>query len=180
MPVVSEKPLSTVSISQQYRVGALLCFRDAAARLLLMKRARQPNEGLWCAVGGKLEMATGESPYECAIREAKEEVGIDLEAGDLALRCILSEKDYERAGHWLMFIFEVRIPLQRLPGGIEEGAFRFFEIDELDGVAMPELDRRILLERVLDGESRGLHVLRAGPGADPDLLVEEQRIGEAL
>src|SRR5690606_25197196 len=80
---VAKAPLP--ASATRFRIGALLCFRDAAGRLLLIERARQPNQGLWCAVGGKLEMPTGESPYECAVREAREEVGARLSAADLRL-----------------------------------------------------------------------------------------------
>ena len=166
--------------SSRYRIGALLYFADSEGRVLLIQRRKQPNLGLWCAVGGKLEMPAGESPFECAVREAKEEVGVDLSAEDLALRCILAEKDYEATGHWLMFVFEVVKALQALPVGIEEGCFRFFEPEELGELAMPEMDRCILLERILGDSPDSLHVLRAERGAarDPGLLIEEERIGE--
>lgn len=162
-----------------YRIGALLYFRDEQGRLLLIKRTKQPNRGLWCAVGGKLEMATGESPYECAVREAREEVGVVIEAKDLSLRCMLAEREYEGTGHWLMFVFLVTRCLERLPEQIDEGCFDFFGEDELDGIEMPPMDRAILQERVLGDAGGGLHVLKASPGADrdPSLLVEEARIG---
>ena len=41
-----------------------------------MERAQEPNLGLWSPPGGKLESATGESPHECAQREALEELGL--------------------------------------------------------------------------------------------------------
>ncbi|MDQ8180963.1 NUDIX domain-containing protein [Pelagicoccus sp. SDUM812005] len=160
--------------ANSFRIGTLLYFRDARDRLLLIRRKRQPNLGLWCAVGGKLEMATGESPYECAAREAAEEVGVQLAASDLSLRCLLSEKDYEGTGHWLMFVFQVTAPLMALPRQIEEGEFRFFERSELGEVEMPPLDRSILFERILADE-RSLHLLRFDGEGCP--LVEEGRIG---
>lgn len=181
MSVNAELEISQTDMSgdRRFRIGVLLYFRDRAGRLLLIQRRRQPNKGLWCSVGGKLEMPTGESPYECAIREAKEEVGVELVASDLALRCMLSEKNYEQTGHWLMFIFEVSKPLDSLPPDIDEGCFGFFEIEKLGFVEMPELDRRILLDRILSKDTKALHFLRAEEGTDrnPDLLVEEARIG---
>ncbi|MDQ8201596.1 NUDIX domain-containing protein [Pelagicoccus sp. SDUM812003] len=172
-----EQPASEMS-ERSYRIGVLLYFQDASGRLLLIRRARRPNQGLWCAVGGKLEMSLGESPYECAIREAKEEVGVDLLESDLALRCVLAEREYEGSGHWLMFIFQVKKPLSRLPNAIEEGSFSFFEKCDLSGIDMPALDRSILLDRVLCEERGGLHALRACPAAGnrPELLVEEEWI----
>ncbi|EDY82096.1 hydrolase, NUDIX family, putative [Verrucomicrobiia bacterium DG1235] len=170
---MSTSETSPVERSGRFRLGALLYFIDEAGRLLLMRRSRQPNLGLWCAVGGKLEMPTGESPYECATREAKEEVGVSIAASDLALRCILSEKDYEGTGHWLMFVFQVKAPLRALPEQIEEGEFRFFELADLPAIEMPELDREILLNRILS-DSGSLHVLRSDGEGLP--LVEESKV----
>ena len=42
--------------------------------LLLMKRQNSHGDGTWSMPGGHLEY--GESPQECAIREAEEEVGL--------------------------------------------------------------------------------------------------------
>lgn len=153
-----------------FRIGTLLYFRNEAGRLLLIRRKRRPNLGLWCAIGGKLEMADGESPYECATREAKEEVGVELRCSDLFLKCILSEKNYEGTGHWLMFVFLVQRRLKELPAGIPEGEFAFFDIADLDSVEMPDMDREVLKERVLPAPE-GIHFLRCDGDGQP-LVVE--------
>src|SRR6188472_1678983 len=44
--------------------------------LLLIHRNRPPSEGLWTLPGGRLE--PGETPEQCALREIKEELGLDL------------------------------------------------------------------------------------------------------
>lgn len=46
-------------------------------RLLVVKRAAEPNRGVWAFPGGRVE--PGETPEEAAVREAKEEVGLDVE-----------------------------------------------------------------------------------------------------
>jgi mutator protein MutT len=46
-------------------------------RLLVVKRAQAPNRGLWAFPGGKVE--EGETPMQTAVRETKEEVGLDVE-----------------------------------------------------------------------------------------------------
>jgi 8-oxo-dGTP diphosphatase len=86
-------------------------------------------------------MDTGESPYACACREAKEELGLSLAAGDLHLTGLVSEDGYEGQAHWLMFLFEVKPRLRQLPARHSEGEFRFFPRAELAGLDLPQTDR---------------------------------------
>src|SRR5689334_10622977 len=58
---------------------ALIAASVALARrsdLLLIQRNRPPSEGLWTLPGGRLEL--GETAEACAIREIKEELGLDV------------------------------------------------------------------------------------------------------
>jgi 8-oxo-dGTP diphosphatase len=123
-----------------YKIATLLfCFnrRDQA---LLMQRAQEPNLGLWSPCGGKLRMDEGESPYACACREAREEIGLELEPADLHLTGIVSEHGYEGQGHWLMFLFEVKPRLERLPPPHREGTFAFFDAGEIASLKIPRTD----------------------------------------
>ena len=54
-----------------YKVSVLVFMENHAGEQLLMLRAKQPNLGVWTPIGGKLEMATGESPFQCAARETE-------------------------------------------------------------------------------------------------------------
>lgn len=160
----------------RYRIGVLLYFRSDDGRLLLIQRSKSPNAGLWCAVGGKLEMETGESPVECGRREAQEEVGIEVEDSDLLLRCMLSEKNYEGTGHWLMFVYEIRKKLSVLPVSIEEGVFKFFDMESLRDLKMPPLDKEILLDIILGrdlAEFHSLHVKEEMQFNPASFIIEE-------
>lgn len=44
--------------------------------VLLIQRNRPPSEGLWTLPGGRLE--PGETAEQCAIREIKEELGLEV------------------------------------------------------------------------------------------------------
>ena len=49
---------------------------DGIDRVLLMRKKRGVGSGLYNGPGGKVE--PGESPRECAVREAREELRIDV------------------------------------------------------------------------------------------------------
>jgi len=53
--------------------------RDGAGRLLLLRRGFDPGRGLWTFPGGFVDL--GESVEEAAVRETREELGIDIELG---------------------------------------------------------------------------------------------------
>ncbi|MBL9128349.1 MAG: NUDIX domain-containing protein [Verrucomicrobiales bacterium] len=124
-----------------YKIATLLYVFDDADRVLLLERAREPNRGLWSPPGGKLETATGESPWACACREAGEELGLSLTPADLHLAGIVSEHGYAGTAHWLMFLFEVLPRCHRVPAPIDEGRFGFFGRDDLAGLPLPDTDR---------------------------------------
>lgn len=108
---------------------------------VLLHRMRPPNQGLWSPPGGKLMTATGESPYACACREAREEVGVDLCPRDLHLTGIVSEQGYEGSSHWLMFLFEIKPRLMSVPPPHPEGSFAFVSKSGLGGLSIPHTDR---------------------------------------
>ena len=78
-----------------FKISCLLFIRNSSGHILLIKRKKPPNIDTWSPPGGKLEMTTGESPYECAKREAYEETRLNLCDQDLNLFGYVSEKSYE-------------------------------------------------------------------------------------
>lgn len=58
-------------------VGALIY--DGEGRILLIKRRHDPNKGRWALPGGMQE--TGETLAEAAVREVREELGVELNLG---------------------------------------------------------------------------------------------------
>ena len=59
-------------------VGVLIRDRD---RYLIVKRAAEPDAGLWSIPGGLVEI--GERASDAAVREAKEETGLDVDIVDV-------------------------------------------------------------------------------------------------
>uniref|UniRef100_A0A7V4E4M4 Oxidized purine nucleoside triphosphate hydrolase n=1 Tax=candidate division WOR-3 bacterium TaxID=2052148 RepID=A0A7V4E4M4_UNCW3 len=66
-------------------VKATLLYIIKDGRVLLVYKKRGHGEGKWNGIGGKI--ADGENPLECVIREAREEVGIEV--GDIRLHGII-------------------------------------------------------------------------------------------
>jgi 8-oxo-dGTP diphosphatase len=59
-------------------VGAIVIRDDA---LLMVRRGREPNKGLWTIPGGRVE--AGEYLSDALRREVREETGIEIDVGDL-------------------------------------------------------------------------------------------------
>ena len=79
------------------RVGVGVLLVDAQGRVLLTLRNRAPEAGCWSIVGGKLGFL--ETLEECAVREAREEVGLEV-----AIRSLLCVTDHclrQENQHWV-------------------------------------------------------------------------------
>src|SRR5262245_41354591 len=142
-PRLADAPHScfTAGMALPYKIATLLyCFNERD-EVLLLERAQEPNRGLWSPPGGKLHTEVGESPYACACREAWEELGLKISASDLHLTGLVSEHGYEGQAHWLMFLFEIKLPLTSLPPPHREGRFEFFAPDQLPLLKLPQTDR---------------------------------------
>jgi 8-oxo-dGTP diphosphatase len=162
-----------------FKISVLVFIKDAAGRQLLIPRRKAPNRDCWSPIGGKLEMALGESPFECAVRETAEETGHRITAGDLHLFGMISERGYEGSGHWLMFLFDCRKSLDALPAEIDEGNFGLFSRDELETLALPPTDR-VLVWPIYDKHREHFIAYRADcslcagdPQTPVSLIVDE-------
>lgn len=103
-------------------VAAVAPERDG--RILLMKRAWEPRAGFWTIPGGFLEM--GESAEEGAVRETKEEAGIDVE-----LRGLLGVYTRRDVGI-VVVIYRGLVPGNATPRpGAEALELRWFEADDI-------------------------------------------------
>ena len=146
-----------------YRIACLCDLRDERGRVLLLRRAKNPNLGLCSPIGGKLDVGTGESPAQCAQREIKEEANIDVAIEHLHLMGLVSEQAYEGETHWLMFIYRVTVPVSVEPIEIDEGKLDWYEPDEIDALPLAETDRRIIWPLIRANE----HALSKGEADGP-------------
>jgi len=121
--------------------GALVS--DDSGRLLLVKRAHDPYDGCWDIPGGFCELY--EHPRDAAVREAREETGLEVEGGDL-LGIWLD--DYGQTGIvTLNCYFRCRLiggTERPEPGEVAE--LGWFSADELplENLAFPDHERIVL------------------------------------
>lgn len=156
-----------------YKISVLVFIENRAGEQLLMLRAKQPNLGVWTPIGGKLEMATGESPLECAVRETEEETGLRVQPSDLHLFAMIAEKAYQGETHWLMFLFHCKRPIDALPPDIPEGKFAFFPRVKIAELRIPETDAAALWP-IFDQHRDRFVMLRADCGVSPIRITVEQ------
>ena len=123
-----------------YKIATLLYAFNERDEILLLERAQEPNFGCWSPFGGKLITDVGESPYACACREAEEEIGLKIQPSDLHLFGVISEHGYQGQAHWLIFLFEIKTRLTKLPPAHREGKFGFFRRDQFASLKMPQSD----------------------------------------
>lgn len=156
-----------------YKISVLVFIENTTGEQLLMLRAKQPNLGVWTPIGGKLEMATGESPFECAVRETAEETGLIVTTEQLHLFAMIAEKAYQGHNHWLMFLFRCKLPIGGLPPDMDEGKFAFFSRAAIATLPIPETDKQALWP-IFDQYQNGFVSLRADCGVSPIQITVEQ------
>lgn len=88
-------------MSEKPQVGtAMIITRDN--KVLLMKRKGAHGKGTWSTPGGHLDF--GESLEECAARESKEEVGLDV--SEVRFRTVTNDVFEEEGKHYVTIWME--------------------------------------------------------------------------
>lgn len=118
----------------QIRAGVAVIIRDGAGRILLEKRS---DNGMWGVPGGRIEV--GETVKEAALREVREETGLEIEiTGLLGIYSDPSERivTYPSNGdecHLIDIFLEASVVSGTLSLSSESEALQFF-----DPKALPE------------------------------------------
>jgi 8-oxo-dGTP diphosphatase len=94
---------------------------DADGRVLLIRRAHAPSEGLWSLPGGRIE--AGETPPEAAAREVREETGLRVDVGPL-----LATVEF---GDYLVHDFAATVVGGSLAAGDDAAEVRWCTPDEI-------------------------------------------------
>lgn len=121
-------------------VAGSLCYvlkedEGGARSVLMLRRERPPQQGMWSAPGGKMNM--GEAPDDCVLREIYEETGLRITRPEL--RAVVTVFDAAWPIHWLLFIYRT----SHFSGDLcpsDEGELRWISLDALDSYPRPYAD----------------------------------------
>lgn len=99
----------------------VIFIRDGAgadARLLMIERLFEPNRGKRNGVGGKID--PGESPYQCALREVREETGIALTVASFAgvVTWTTDTASFHKSGARGMYVYLADLPAGLAPDSV--------------------------------------------------------------
>ena len=95
-------------------------------KILLVKRKFEPYKGDWCLPAGFMEY--DESPEQCAVRESKEELGVDVELA--GLYGVYSGKDDPRT-HAVLVMYWAKITGGELKPGDDAEEIEYFSKSEV-------------------------------------------------
>jgi 8-oxo-dGTP diphosphatase len=116
-------------------VGAIIIDQE---RVLLVRRGKEPLAGSWSIPGGLLDI--GETLSQAVVREAFEETGLTVEAGELlgVYDRIMPDADQRTRYHYVLVDFLCRRISGELQAAGDAADARWFTSSELGQISLAE------------------------------------------
>ncbi|MBC7113132.1 MAG: NUDIX hydrolase [Candidatus Methanomethyliales bacterium] len=113
-------------------------------QILLVKRGHEPNKGLWSIPGGLIKL--GETAKEAAIREVKEETGLEVSIGAVAgvFDVIIRDGSSKIKYHYVIIDYFGEVIGGILRAGTDVIDARWFGLDELNNIETSPTVRKAL------------------------------------
>lgn len=131
-------------------INTSLCYIEKDGAYLMIHRVKKKNDAnhdKWIGVGGKFEV--GETPFDCARREIREECGI--EATDLRYRGIVTFVSNEYGTEY-MHLFTATEFIGDISYDCDEGTLEWVKKEEIKNLPIWEGDK--IFFDLLDSENR--------------------------
>ena len=116
---------------------AAMCVLQHKDKFLLLKRAKEPNKGMYVPVGGKLEPF--ENQIDACLRETYEETGIQLTSAKF---CGILIETSPTKYNWISYIYLAQIEDQ-IPPYCDEGVLEWINRKDLLSIPTPPTDLAI-------------------------------------
>jgi ADP-ribose pyrophosphatase YjhB (NUDIX family) len=121
---------------RKFGLGVFVCiFNKDFSKILFIKRNEEKRKKYgkeWGNVGGRVEL--GETSEEACIREAKEEIGVNLDRENLKMIKIIEAPNSPIYGiyHVIHFVYATSIPENtKIKINHESEGFQWFDMDNL-------------------------------------------------
>ena len=131
-------------------VGAVI---EHDGRVVIVQRGTEPLKGQWSIPGGALEV--GETLRQCAVREAKEETGLQIEAGEVleVFDAIYREADGRIVYHYVLIDIACRLVGGDLKAGGDALQAKWVTLDEVAEYEIAETARKVISRALGNQES---------------------------
>ena len=141
-----------------FPVSAGSIITDEDGRILLVKEGKEHIRGRWDFPGGSLE--PGENIRECALREAREEVNLDINLESLI--GVYTEVSMRTGDTVVVFMFHAKTKSRevQIPESDEIIDAEFFSMEEAMNKELRKDNRYVVLEDFKEGQSLPLDAVK--------------------
>jgi 8-oxo-dGTP diphosphatase len=124
-------------VPEGHKQPAVLSILKSGNKYLLIKRAKEPNFGLYSPVGGKID--AHESPKQAVVRETMEETGIKIENPKF---CGTIVETSPTKYNWICFVYFSEVDFIE-PIHCKEGRLAWIDSEDLSSIPIPKTDTLI-------------------------------------